>query len=131
MSIEKYAGAWTGDGNQPLHWIRESGLPPLRGVSGGQGLTEEAMDRLFIARDFRCKLFQLWIPEHQVEYIQVRDCIINGLFRLEYIERHFSPAHGHFWIYLEWGQQYSQLAAPLRVDSPLNRGPVAYSFQGR
>ena len=128
MSIEKYSN-WREDQGAPLHWIRGSGLPPLRGVESGMGLTEEAMDRLYVARDFRCKLFQLWLPEHQQEYIQVKDAISNGLWQLEYQERHFSPAHGHFWTYVEWNQRYSQLGAPSRLPEPGRSGPIVYSFQ--
>lgn len=95
---------------------------PFRGPTAPLLKRDELIDHVQIHRDFRHKKFDLSDSEQDKQFEHVMDRCINGWYKLYYIDRRWSEEKQNYIVYLEWSQQYGELAptAPIEARSQNN-----------
>lgn len=122
-SLFKYFGEQhDGSDSQKLFW--QGGLSaPFRGPYAPT-LTQDELDtKVEVQMDFHQRFFNLTIKEEADEYSWVMDRIVNGLFKLHYIDRHVDHTAGRTTVQVEWSQCYAQLS-PRAKDARSTRVPI-------
>lgn len=111
----KYFGDRGGESSThgaPLHWPGTVDGYPFRGNSAPLMKKEELAD-VPLTRDFKSKMFHLWIPEEKAEFDAIKDRIESGWFRQRKREDHWIADKMHYVVWLEWVQIYG-MANPVR-----------------
>lgn len=123
-SLFKYFGEQhAGQDGQKLFW--QGGLSaPFRGPYAPT-LTQEELDtKVEVQMDFHQQFFNLAIEKDATEYAWIMDRIVNGLFKLHYIDRHVDHVAGKATVQLEWSQCYAQLS-PRAKDARSTHAPIS------
>jgi hypothetical protein len=111
----RYGGDLLWPGNQyGIPFRSDNGQVPL--------LKKQEYEQLQVTGEFHAAQFDLSNPEHLSNYLWVRDREVNQLFRVNFLQRFWDPAHCRMIIYIEWTQLVSQL--PKRTGGPGNGVPV-------
>lgn len=93
--------------NGKLHWPGMHGLP-FRGDSI-PSLRQSELDNLPIVGDTYQRTFDLSKQEDADMYRWVRDRARNGLFTIDFVERHWDDAVKNMIVYVEWTQLYVEI----------------------
>jgi hypothetical protein len=106
-SVSKFYGDQSSQYGGKLHWPGVGGFP-YRGDKVPL-LTEADHHKCYVAGDANHGKFDLSDPQESTTYAWIRDRIINGLFRQDYIHREWNAEKQNMIIYLEWTQLYTQM----------------------
>jgi hypothetical protein len=94
-----------------LHWGSIVGTDvqfPFRGQA--ETLRKQDLDRVEVVTDFCVRNFDLSDADDLLAYHEVMDRVVAGWYRL-FMRRFWTDAAtGDTKVYVEWGQQYNQLA---------------------
>jgi hypothetical protein len=104
-----------------LHWPGAGGLP-FRG-DAIPNLKQAELENLPIVGDTHQATFDLSDEEDSEAYRWVRDRARNGLFTIDFVERHWNEEKQNMIIYVEWTQLYVQM--------PKGTNPIGGNGNGR
>lgn len=90
-----------------LHWPGTLDGFPFRGDKV-PNLTQQEMENIPLALDFKSKSFRQWIAEEKKEFDKVMDCIANGIYMQHKRFDNYVPEHMEYVTRLEWVQIYGE-----------------------
>lgn len=93
--------------NGKLHWPGANGLP-FRG-DAIPNLKQEELENLPVIGDTFQGVFDLSDADDSDTYRWVRDRARNGIFTIDFVERHWDEETKNMIVYVEWTQLYVQL----------------------
>jgi hypothetical protein len=106
-ATSKYYGEQDERHGGPLHWPGINGIP-FRG-DAAPTLKRAELNNLPVVAVACHQTFNLSDAEHAKVYQWIRDRIRNGLFTMDWIERHWDDQTKIMWVYVEWSQLYTEL----------------------
>ena len=126
-ATSKYFGEQDARHEGQLHWPGVNGLP-FRGEAIPNLKQRELADMPVVAHACH-QVFDLSDGAQAKVFQWVRDRVRNGLFTLDWIERHWDDENKRMFVYVEWSQLYVQLP-PKTMGSIGNGSPNHFTLQG-
>lgn len=110
-----------------LHWPGANGLPFRGGAIPNLKQTE--LENLPIVGDTYQQVFNLSNEEDANTYRWIRDRARNGMFTIDFIERHWDEETKNMIIYVEWTQLYVELPKGQTIGGNGNgRSPTNFTL---
>jgi hypothetical protein len=104
-----------------LHWPGANGLP-FRGEAI-PNLRQQELENLPVIGDTYQQVFNLGDEADAKTYRWIRDRARNGIFTVDFIERHWDEETKNMIVYVEWTQLY--------VELPKGNEPIGGNGNGR
>lgn len=127
MTGSKFFGEQDERHGGPLHWPGVRGFP-FRGEQFPL-LKQREYDAVPLVPDAKHRTFDLSDPHDSAEYAWVRDRVLGGLFRCDYIEYHWDDKEKKMYIYVEWSQIYAQLPRNFSVENLEHGVPQRFTLR--